>query len=42
VKRRAAITQPKELGALLRAIEGYSGQPTTRLALQLVVRSVVP
>ena len=32
---RAAITDPKELGALLRAIEGYSGQPTTRLALQL-------
>jgi integrase len=32
---RAAITKPSELGALLRAIEGYSGQPTTRLALQL-------
>jgi hypothetical protein len=26
---------PAELGALLRAIEGYNGQPTTRLALQL-------
>jgi integrase len=35
VKHRAAITEPAELGALLRAIEGYSGQPTTRLALQL-------
>ncbi|MGY8704582.1 integrase arm-type DNA-binding domain-containing protein [Bradyrhizobium sp. 18BD] len=35
VNHRAAITEPKELGALLRAIEGYSGQPTTRLALQL-------
>ena len=35
VKHRAAITEPKELGALLRAIEGYNGQPTTRLALQL-------
>jgi integrase len=35
VNHRAAITDPKELGALLRAIEGYSGQPTTRLALQL-------
>jgi integrase len=34
-KHRAAITDPKELGALLRAIEGYSGQPTTRLALHL-------
>jgi integrase len=35
VNHRAAITEPKELGALLRAIEGYRGQPTTRLALQL-------
>jgi integrase len=35
VKHRAAITAAGELGALLRAIEGYSGQPTTRLALQL-------
>ena len=35
VNHRAAITDPIELGALLRAIEGYSGQPTTRLALQL-------
>jgi integrase len=35
VNHRAAITEPNELGALLRAIEGYSGQPTTRLALQL-------
>ena len=35
VNHRAAITEPGELGALLRAIESYSGQPTTRLALQL-------
>jgi integrase len=35
VKHRAAITEPGEVGALLRAIEGYSGQPTTRLALEL-------
>jgi integrase len=35
VNHRAAITEPSELGAQLRAIEGYSGQPTTRLALQL-------
>jgi integrase len=35
VKHRAAITEPTELGALLKAIEGYSGQPTTRPALQL-------
>ena len=35
VKHRAAITEPRELGALLRAIDGYTGQPTTRMALQL-------
>ncbi len=35
VNHRAAITEPSELGELLRAIEGYNGQPTTRLALQL-------
>jgi integrase len=35
VTHRAAITEPFELGKLLRAIEGYYGQPTTRLALQL-------
>ena len=35
VNHRAAITDPVELGALLRAIQGYSGQPTTRLALDL-------
>ena len=30
----AAITDPVELGGLLRAIEGYSGQPITKLAMQ--------
>jgi integrase len=35
VTHRAAITDPRELGKLLGAIEGYYGQPTTRLALQL-------
>jgi integrase len=35
VQHRAAITEPKEVGALLRAIDDYSGQPTTRMALQL-------
>lgn len=35
VQHRAAITEPSEVGALLRAIDGYSGQPTTRMALQL-------
>ena len=35
VKHRAAITEPGEVGKLLRAIDGYNGQPTTRIALQL-------
>jgi len=33
-KHHAAITDPVAFGGLLRAIEGYSGQPVTRLALQ--------
>lgn len=36
VKHRAAITEPKALGALLRAIDSFDGQPTTRAALQLM------
>lgn len=32
---RSAITKPTELGKLLRAIDGYSGQPTTCAALEL-------
>lgn len=35
VRHRAAITEPSAVGALLRAIDGYTGQPTTRMALQL-------
>jgi integrase len=35
VQHHAAITDPRELGGLLRAIEGYSGDPTTRAALKL-------
>jgi integrase len=31
----AAITDPVELGALLRAIDGYNGQPACRAALKL-------
>ena len=31
----AAVLDPVEAGGLLRAIDGYSGQPTTRAALQL-------
>lgn len=30
-----AVTDPGDLGELLRAIDGYRGQPTTRAALQL-------
>lgn len=34
-KHMAAIVDPVEAGALLRAIDGYTGQPATRAALQL-------
>jgi len=33
---RAAITDPKALGALLRASDPFDGQPGTRIALQLI------
>lgn len=36
VKHHAAITTAKEFGALLRAIDGFTGQPTTKAALQLM------
>ena len=35
VRHLAAITTPKEAGALLRAIEGYTGHPITAIALRL-------
>lgn len=35
VKHHSAITQPEAVGELLRAIDGYSGQPLTKIALQL-------
>lgn len=35
VTHRAAILKPAAVGALLRAIEGYTGQPSTALALRL-------
>ncbi|MEZ5630823.1 MAG: integrase arm-type DNA-binding domain-containing protein [Burkholderiaceae bacterium] len=35
VKHMPALTDPQEVGALLRAIDGYTGQPATRGALQL-------
>jgi integrase len=36
VKPRAAVTNPKAVGALLRAVWGYEGQPVTKAALQLM------
>lgn len=33
---RAAVTDPKGFGALLRAIDGFEGQPTTHAALRLM------
>ena len=35
VKHRAAVIDPKAIGALLRAIDGYDGQPITLAALRL-------
>lgn len=34
-KHYAAILEPKELGGLLRAIDGYTGYPVTKFALQI-------
>ncbi|MDX8510215.1 tyrosine-type recombinase/integrase [Mesorhizobium captivum] len=36
VTSRAAITDPKALGGLLRAVDAFDGQPTTRAALKLM------
>jgi integrase len=36
VSHRSAITDPKEIGALLRAIEGHEGQPAVRHGLRLL------
>ena len=35
VKHRAAVTDPTAIGAMLRAIDGYNGQPITLAALRL-------
>lgn len=35
VKHHAAILEPKKVGELLRAIDGYEGRPENRFALQL-------
>jgi len=36
VKSRAAITDPVAFGALLRSVDGFKGQPTTKASLQLL------
>ena len=41
VTHLAAILEPAQVGTLLRAIEGYDGQPSTRLALQLMAHLFV-
>ena len=38
IKHHAAILDPVAFGGLLRAIEGYSGQPVTRLALRFTAQ----
>ncbi|RYG88151.1 MAG: DUF4102 domain-containing protein [Alphaproteobacteria bacterium] len=35
VRHHSAIIEPDQVGALLRAIDGYVGQPLTKIALQL-------
>jgi integrase len=41
-RHHAAITEPKKIGGLLRAIDGYDGRhPATRLALQLMALTFV-
>jgi integrase len=41
VQHRAAIIEPKAVGALLRAIDDLDGQPTTKAALQLIAVTFV-
>ncbi len=41
VSHRATIVDPAGIGALLRAIDGFDGQPTTRAALQLAAHVFV-
>ena len=40
-KHRAAIVEPKAIGALLRAIDGHDGQLTTRMALKFLALTFV-
>jgi integrase len=37
----SAVTEPKPFGALLRALDAYSGYPVTRIALQLLALTFV-
>jgi integrase len=41
VRHRSAIIDPAGIGALLRAIDGFDGQPTTRAALRLAAYAFV-
>lgn len=41
VQHRASITEPKAVGALLRAVDDIDGQVTTRAALQLIALTFV-
>jgi integrase len=41
VRHRSALTDPEQVGALMRAIWGFDGQPTTRLALQLLAMTAL-
>ncbi|MCK1474907.1 tyrosine-type recombinase/integrase [Bradyrhizobium sp. 197] len=41
VQHRASITEPKRVGALLRAVDDIDGQITTRAALQLIALTFV-
>jgi integrase len=41
VQHRASITEPKAVGALMRAIDELDGQPTTRAALKLIAVTFV-
>ena len=40
-RNRSAITEPRATGALLRAIDGYEGQPSTCAALKLLALTFV-
>ncbi|WP_068248057.1 tyrosine-type recombinase/integrase [Tritonibacter horizontis] len=41
VKHRSALINPEQVGGLMRAIEGFDGQPATRIALQLLAMTAL-